>query len=513
MIERELNLHVPATVRAAIGKTLRAQKAKKQSLQARYFDTPGRELAHAKIALRLRLEGTQWVQTLKSPGADALSRIELNQPRPEPTLDLSIYKGTPAESALSRLKGPLALRFETKVTRLTQQVQLPDAVIEIAYDQGTVCADELELPISEIEFELISGNSDAIFTIGAQWIQQYGLIIDLRSKAERGDALARLAPKHSNSKDINDKDATPQALPWPQLLKPRRAGPILLTPDLTMQQAYQRCATDCINQIIRNTTFLAAAEGAQAMASTRVDYVHQIRVGIRRIRSCWKFFGKWIDLNESQAEAELRNYFSQLGKIRDRDVIDLVITPRLIAAGMPELEPPPNSDSDGGSIPALAASPRVQAILLTLLQHLTDTEIAARNPENDVKPGKAMIKRLNKRIDALCEQGEHFVQLSIEDQHRLRKRLKGLRYSMEFAGSLLAEKRLARLREALITAQHTLGDLNDLYIADDFYRPLIAAQPQAYFAIGWLHAMQEQKKVEAQTDFARLRKAGRFKKA
>ncbi|PLC50345.1 inorganic triphosphatase [Pollutimonas subterranea] len=513
MLERELKFYVPARKRASLEKRLRKDGATDLPLHACYFDTQDHELAKRKIALRVRQEGELWVQTIKTPGPDELSRIEINHPRPGPTLDLGIYEGTSVEGLLSGLEHPLTLRYETQVQRLVLKMECGNSEVELAYDQGVIKSGGLELPLCELELELVTGDTAGLFELAGQWLKKYGLILDLRSKAERGDALARLAPKHSNSKDINDKDATPQALPWPQLLKPRRAGPILLTPDLTMQQAYQRCATDCINQIIRNTTFLAAAEGAQAMASTRVDYVHQIRVGIRRIRSCWKFFGKWIDLNESQAEAELRNYFSQLGKIRDRDVIDLVITPRLVAAGMPELELPPNSDSDDGSIPALAASPRVQAILLTLLQHLTDTEIAARNPEKDVKPGKAMIKRLNKRIDALCEQGEHFVQLSIEDQHRLRKRLKGLRYSMEFAGSLLAEKRLARLREALITAQHTLGDLNDLYIADDFYRPLIAAQPQAYFAIGWLHAMQEQKKAEAQGNFTRLHKAGRFKKA
>jgi len=235
-------------------------------------------------------------------------------------------------------------------------------------------------------------------------------------------------------------------------------------------------------------------------------------VGTRRIRSCWKFFGKWVELDEASLEAALRDYFSLLGKARDGDVIRETITPRLVAAGMPELSLPAPDDSD--SMPALAASPQVQATLLTLLQHLTDAEsVPQTQKQAEAKLKKALTKRLNKRLDAVCEQGARFSELSIEEQHRLRKRVKALRYSMEFSASLLSGKRLARLREALTTAQHTLGDLNDLYIADDFYRPLSGTQPQAYFASGWLRAMQEQKKAQAQADFVRMAKAGHFKKA
>src|SRR5690606_6481450 len=86
MLERELKLHVPAANRNALENELRHAGAADLALRARYFDTPGRNLARAGIALRLRLEGDEWVQTAKTSGPDELTRMEFNHPRPGPEL-------------------------------------------------------------------------------------------------------------------------------------------------------------------------------------------------------------------------------------------------------------------------------------------------------------------------------------------------------------------------------------------------------------------------------------------
>src|SRR3546814_3015628 len=66
----------------------------------------------------------------------------------------------------------------------------------------------------------------------------------------------------------------------------------------------------------------------------RVSYVRQLRVGIRRLRSCWKFFGKWVALDPALPLDELRHYFALLGQTRDQDIVHLHIAPRLVKAGM-----------------------------------------------------------------------------------------------------------------------------------------------------------------------------------
>jgi triphosphatase len=203
---------------------------------------------------------------------------------------------------------------------------------------------------------------------------------------------------------------------------------------------------------------------------------------------------------------------------------------------MPALTLPAHNHTDRTQ--ALAASAPFQTTLLTLLNHLlvvdspsgsyesikqplsTEKKSQKKNGTTEVAQaelhaelGKQFSKRLNKRLDALCQQGADFVHLPIEEQHRLRKRVKGLRYSMEFAASRLSGKTYNALRDALADAQHTMGDLNDLYIAEECYQGLVQSQTQALFAVGWLRAMQEQKKAEAQAKFLSLEKAGHFKKA
>ena len=78
MSEQELKLHIPSTARASVARDLNRGAVTRIRLRALYFDTPTRELVQSRVALRLRQEGRQWVQTLKMPGEHVLSRVEIN---------------------------------------------------------------------------------------------------------------------------------------------------------------------------------------------------------------------------------------------------------------------------------------------------------------------------------------------------------------------------------------------------------------------------------------------------
>ena len=72
---------------------------------------------------------------------------------------------------------------------------------------GVLRAGSLELPISEIEFELKRGQLAAVFALGKKWQQAHGLILDARSKSERGDRLALL---DAELKTINEQKSERQ---------------------------------------------------------------------------------------------------------------------------------------------------------------------------------------------------------------------------------------------------------------------------------------------------------------
>ena len=78
MHELELKFSVPSYTQANLAKQFDNKTVKKQRLSAYYLDTPGQDLAKHGIALRVRYEDDQWVQTLKTNGDGVAKRVELN---------------------------------------------------------------------------------------------------------------------------------------------------------------------------------------------------------------------------------------------------------------------------------------------------------------------------------------------------------------------------------------------------------------------------------------------------
>lgn len=193
--ETELKFQIPPAARAAVHAEVQAAGGRPLRLQARYFDTAGRALASAGMALRLRREGTVWVQTLKGRGDGVMQRLEheVVLDANEPRLDPARHDGTPAGAALRRALGTaeLALTFETDVRRTVLALDQADAVIELALDEGVLRAGSVEAPMYELEYELLQGPVAALLALAGEGVLRHGLWLDVRSKAERGERLAR----------------------------------------------------------------------------------------------------------------------------------------------------------------------------------------------------------------------------------------------------------------------------------------------------------------------------------
>ena len=530
MQERELKLHVPASARAAVLREMRSGKARRVSLQARYFDTPDSALARAGIALRVRKEGRRWVQTIKAPGTDTLSRTEINHVRPTADLDLALYTGTALESFFAALQSPLTLRYETRVTRLLLDIQAGASRIELAFDQGSVFSGEAELPICELEFELMEGQLTDVFAMAAQWVEKHGLLLDLRSKAERGDALADVALAMGISGQGMAMLTTVARPEVGALFKARKAEPVKLRAKMPVHQAYVLCASECLEQIIRNAALAGGVDTAQAGEQAHIDYVHQLRVGIRRLRSCWKLFKGMAPDPDPQSVIILRQGFAAFGDSRDDDVVRTTVAPMMQQAGLPPLRMPPKQRSSGDSAAEIAAGVRFQLALLRLLHDVllvsdgtVADAIAVSDTQADTSAGQAeafaahpapkanalalkqaLQKRLAVWLRSTCKKGSRFQKLPIDMQHDVRKSIKNIRYCIDFSESVLPRSGTARLRLQLAAIQEELGELNDFYVAQSYYQKLLEKQPQAWFAMGWLSAMQAMKRARAQKLFRKL---------
>lgn len=550
MSEQELKLHVPTASRQAVLREVKQREATRLRLHAMYFDTPERELARARIAIRLRQEGPDWVQTLKMPGADAISRIEMNHPRPGPVLDLSVYAGTEVEGPLSSIKGELGLRYETDVQRLLRKIRTRHGTVELAYDTGILRAGALELPISELEFELVSGRPAAIFAAARGWQQRHALILDPRSKSERGDALAQLAQRLAEvDAAAGDDHEARRAQAIAQFWAPRGAAAVKLRNDMTPSQAMGAIAAECLDQICRNAAVLAEVDTEGVYRAGNSEHVHQLRVGVRRLRSAWKLFDGWIAPVPSSLLQGVRTHFAAFGANRDQDVLNETVAPALLRAGMPVIPmeaAPPEADAQ-----TIAGGQPFQAWLLELLEWSLD--VPAVQPDADgqtiangtpsdaapeaairleggmagpvVKPTiipmlttepqpqrlhKLLARRLHRWHSKVAEQGTHFASLDIPTRHELRKRGKRLRYGLSFAESLLPASKLRGYRKLLSRVQDVLGEINDLAMAKDYYQSCTATHPQAWFALGWISARLDELVIEAQQAFDDLARSKPF---
>lgn len=526
MSEQELKLHVPKQSRDKIKAAL--SQAESMTLRAMYFDTTDRQLAKAKAAIRLRQEGENWVQTLKMAGTNSLSRIELNHHRPGPILDLSLYAGTEAEPLLTKLTKPLELRYETDVVRLLKKQRTRKGTVEIAFDTGYVRADRFELPIHEVEFELISGSVEAIFELGLRWLNDYQLILDMRSKAHRGDALANMSAKITEADDETKLSIESQETSrfWAE----RKAQSYSLTKQLSATQALCRLTEECIEQISLNAAYLAEVDTADVISIAKPEHVHQLRVGMRRLVSNWKLLSKHAYLPDEAIQQQLKAFLADFGATRDTDVMLATILPLLHKAGMPSLE---TDHYQGRSATDIARDPAFQSFLLKLLEWIAtaptqDPVSEASTPvketpetiapeattSNDVSSEelniiplvpsaqapslrKTLEKRLSKWNKAIVTHWKHNDKNDIEAYHDVRKKIKRMRYGLNVYEALEPQANLNSYIKKLAKAQEVFGELNDYASALDYFERLTSTHPEAWFAVGWLSAQLKRLKRDA----------------
>jgi inorganic triphosphatase YgiF len=495
MHEIELKFQVPAGQRAALDRAVAGRMAPRRvRLQAAYFDTPQRALAQARLALRVRREGRQWVQTLKGATDDGMTRLEHDVPLGAdaagvPAADPARHAGTPVgerlQAALGAAPGePLALQYRTDILRRTRLQRGASGTVELAYDAGSITAGGSTLAVHELEIELHGGSPLAVIEAARRWLPRFALWLDTRSKAERGDLLARgetVAP-------------------------PRTASPVRLAAGTGAAQALRLVLASCADQVLANASQIASGDHTD-------EHVHQLRVGLRRLRSGLRLFaGTPVDAGLAQAAAVL---FRRLSAARDRVVVEAAFEADLEAALQGAFEgaelpgaAPRSSVPDSGETPAeVLRDPKSQALLLDLLAAL-HTE-AVDDPDDGTPLRPRLAARLNRWQRRAALDAKRYRELDDAARHRLRKRVKRLRYGLEFGASLFKPRELRRPLAVLRALQERLGAINDVVVATAALQRTGGTDPRAWFALGWLAARRDLLIAQALPDlkaFARLKR-------
>lgn len=161
-----------------------------------YFDTPDQVLRQHDIGLRIRRFDDVFVQTLKTAGRVVAGlhqrpeyNVEVNSTKP--SLALHPVDAWPHDFDVVAVQQQIQPLFSTDFTRQQWLVAMPDgSQIELAFDHGEVNVDDKRSPICEVELELKSGQTDALFTLARELCVDDGMRLGNLSKAARGYRLA-----------------------------------------------------------------------------------------------------------------------------------------------------------------------------------------------------------------------------------------------------------------------------------------------------------------------------------
>ena len=536
MNEFELKFEVPAASLANLLAAVRTKKAQLQILQACYFDTENQTLAKHGVVIRIRRENGIWVQTIKASTNNALERLEhnlsidvglndINNVMPSIDLSQKIPKNirqlleSILKINLDQQTPALVPVFETDVQRLKFDVTHAGSKIEVALDQGMVESNGKSVALCELEIELKQGKPEHAVAVARKWRSQYGLNISTISKSMKGQRLH----DYLGGNPIDPQVSSNQL----NQIRPNQ------NPPKNTNALVKAVFESCINQILTNASELAVytnKKREKSLTETRqeIEFIHQLRVAIRRLRVAIREFSLMVDGIDLAWEQPLIDVFRDLGKRRDADHLIHQLQPAMLINGSPDFDIRLKEVSvvNVGSVDVASVnvasidigktvrSEKFQDTLLCLIGFVNSQNLSAqtdavnvnkseksnKNEKNSktkiIKPKDAnnvLKNRLNHWYKKSINGGKNFVELTQTQQHSVRKHFKKLRYLAEFSAlcydnSAKNSKRAATFSLNLKPVQDALGFYNDELVALEAYRALAKIEDRALFAVGWLSA-------------------------
>ena len=354
-------------------------------------------------------------------------------------------RGTPfgAEIAAEGASG-LQPVFETDIRRTVRSLRLAgETVAEAAIDVGRVFAGEATQDVNELELELKRGAPGPLYRLALDLHATVPFIIGVESKAQRGQRLRT--------------GKAPMAV---------KRGPPPLDGDGPASEAVRRIIGAAIGQLLANQPAAAAGD---------VEGVHQMRVGIRRLRTALALFGKHLERYASRHfEAELKRLGQVFGNARDWDVFCTQILPDAekdeIAKGWVELLRTPAEASRQVAHRELEEEfthPAITALVLGMAAWLEPDDAGSPVAGDDAlnRPIRKLAHGLLDRMARRVARGGHPRRRSAEELHALRKALKKLRYSGEYLGAIYPPKPVKQCQKSSKRLLELLGTGTDATMA------------------------------------------------
>ncbi|RQZ41334.1 CHAD domain-containing protein [Burkholderia sp. Bp9090] len=243
------------------------------------------------------------------------------------------------------------------------------------------------------------------------------------------------------------------------------------------------------------------------------EFVHQMRVALRRLRTLMRFFPRFADEQwKNTFGADLRWVASLLGTVRDWDVFSTESLPALIAAdgGSADWD----GTLDAARVQATAArvelrqalhSARYARLTLGWLEWLSALALPPAAGDDDTPSLRRHATKRVRRLFGHLYASPSLTSLDTAARHQVRIDAKRLRYALEFFASLASRRTRNETVKTLARVQSVLGEANDTIVALHHLEQLAAPAYQLGFVRGYGAALEQRAARDAEALLASLR--------
>lgn len=443
-----------------------------------YYDTDDLALRRHRVVLRIRRIGDQIVQTFKaedSRSGTGLERLEWECQLERPTLELKhAHKNQTGGFDLKKYARSLKPVFETRVKRCAIPLLYQGSELELAIDRGEIRTGRRRMPIHELEIELKHGKPDDVIAMGREIAQKLRATYGTATKAERGYAL------RGN-----------------EMGSPHRARDLILFKDATAGDAFKVIAMSCLRHFTANR---------DAVLGGVPEGVHQMRVGLRRLRAALSLFKEMLRGPETTAvNSQLKWLTEELGPARDMEVlVDEAISPMAAKSPVPVaievFQKDVERQRDVGMARAQRAvrSERYRKLVLETVLWInggrwTTTKAALISSRRALPIRRFAAREFNRRTRSTLKKLSRVEKLNPSQRHKLRIAIKKLRYATDFFQSLFQREKnsLKRFSLVLEDLQSSLGQLNDIRVHGELAKVYAVPKHRRRGAVSDAFAMGE----------------------
>lgn len=254
------------------------------------------------------------------------------------------------------------------------------------------------------------------------------------------------------------------------LAAPTKAGAIVLPASGRSADMFDHIVNECMAQI--------GANAAGAILSGDPEYVHQMRIGLRRLTAAITLFAPLAPCPPA-LRAEVRWLADALGAVRDWDVLAQTTLPALERAcpgepGLAALRAAALREAAQrrrGAAAALSSARYAQ-----LLARLRAWQRTLHAPPREAALDRFARRALRRALRRLLRRSKRLGDAA--RRHQVRIAAKKMRYALEFFAPLYPAGKVTRFADRMTRLQDVLGGMNDAIVAQRLLRQLTQTTPE-----------------------------------